>query len=68
MPQTLNDRLAVLFEYTCVSNADDLLKIAREAKENKSRMPSGSLFFTSNDILSKKTIQKFLLHYGSNKK
>lgn len=68
MPQNLNDRLSVLFEYTSVSNADDLLKIAREARLNKSRMPNGSLFINSNDVVSKKSIQTFLIFYASNKK
>lgn len=64
MTQSLFERLSVLFEYTCVANADDLLQVAKDARQNKSKMPNGELFITKDDCINKKTIQQFLLYYG----
>jgi hypothetical protein len=65
MVRSFFERLAVLFEYTRPTTAEDLLEVARTARENKAKMPDGTVFITKSDPLSKRSINEFLLFYGT---
>lgn len=68
MHRTLFQRLSILFEFSGVSSTNDLLKMAKTARENKSRLPDGTLFMTNSDRLTKTTIKSFIVFYaGKNK-